>query len=110
MLLDGNRYQWIGHAGREVELILDELGQIEMERVLAVAQVGDRLGIGSEPSFAAVAEAAPQPWQIVLEGHRRALTAMADEVQRLADENVVLLRDAIDTTRRTLAGITGVEE
>jgi hypothetical protein len=75
-----------------------------------VAQVGHHLGIGSEPSFGAVAEAAPQPWHIVLEGHRQALTAMADEVQRLAGENVVLLRDAIDTTRRTLVGIIGVEE
>lgn len=109
MLLEGDRVRWIGHAGREIDVVLDELGHVEIERALLLADVGPALGLSTEPSLEDVVGAAPDPWGALLEGHRRALTTMAADVQRLADENVALLGDVARDTRRRLVRVRGFE-
>src|SRR5215213_2294146 len=72
LLLASGRTRWLAHATREVENVLEELKHAELARAVEVARVAQEIGIPSESSLRELAEAAPAPWDEILNDHREA--------------------------------------
>src|ERR1700704_4584783 len=62
LVLAAGRTRWLAHATREVEIVLDQIRQTEVLRAAEVAVVGADLGVGSNPSLSALADAVGAPW------------------------------------------------
>jgi hypothetical protein len=84
LLARAGRTRWLGMADHEVERVLGELKAVELERGILVQELARDLGLESEPTLHALAEEAPPEWAGILADHRRALLALAREVDRSA--------------------------
>lgn len=102
LLLGEGRSRWLGHASREVEVVLDQLTEMELNRAVASAAAAAELGIADSAKLCVLAAAAPSPWPSVLARHIEALRRLADEILVLADENRRLLQEGLAGVRRTM--------
>src|SRR4051812_17779645 len=110
LVLSGGRTRWLAHATREVEVVLEEIRRTEVVRAVEVDAVGASLGVGSNPSLGALAEAAPPPWSDLLNQHRRAFLTLTAEVSALAEANRDLLTTGARAVRETMLSIGGSVE
>ena len=101
LLLDGHS-RWVCHASREVELVLDQLGRLELSRALASAVAASELGVVGDATLRVLAAVAPAPWPSVLERHLGALQRLAGEILAVAARNRALLNEALAELRAVL--------
>lgn len=94
LLLDG-QHRWLCHASREVEAVLDRLGEMELCRAVAAAAAGAELDVVDDPRLCALAEAAPPPWPSVLGRHIEALRRLTRDIFALANCNRELLQSGL---------------
>lgn len=106
LLVDGQS-RWVGHASREVEFVLDQVGQMELTRALATAVAAAGLGLVDDAGLRAIAGAAPSPWPSVIERHLAALERLAEEVLVLAAVNRGLLGEALGQLRSVMSSDPG---
>lgn len=109
LLLECERDRWLAHAGREVELVVDEISRVEMARAMEVATVGSELGLGPQPTLADVAVAAPPPWGALFADHREALRLAGREVLETAEHSRALLEQGREETVRALRALADEE-
>lgn len=102
LLVDGQS-RWVGHASREIEFVLDQVGQMELTRALATAVVGSLMGLAEDTSLRAIGCAAPPPWPSVVERHLSALERLAQEIIALAAVNRGLLNEALGQLRSVMS-------
>ena len=106
LLLHAGRTRWLTHASREVETVLDELGEVELARAAALAAIGAGLGLGdSVATLAEVVQAAKPPWDGIFAEHQQVLHELTGEVLRAAESNQRQLRDGYETIRQALAAV-----
>lgn len=103
LLLAAGRTEWVARASHEIEMVLDELARAELDRAVAVADVGAALELGPQPTLAVLAAAVAPPWTGLLRAHRQALRVAARQVERASEANRVLLRQGMAVVRRELA-------
>ena len=99
LLLCEGMSQWLGHASREVDAVLDRVIEMELGRAVACAAAADELGIVDDARLCVLAAAAPAPWPSVLERHTSALRRLADQILELAGTNRVLLQEGLAGVR-----------
>jgi hypothetical protein len=109
LLLECERDRWLAHAGREVELVLDEISRIEMARALELAAVAPELGLGSQPSLGDLAAASPPPWGALFADHRAALQSACQEVLDTAGRSRSLLERGRHETVNALRALAEEE-
>jgi hypothetical protein len=102
LLLAGGRTRWLGHATREVEMVLEEIRRAELGRAVEVEEVAQSLGLGAGASLGELAETAPPPWDDILREHRNAFLSATAEVTALAQGNKELLTMGFRSARETL--------
>ncbi|MGQ0519918.1 MAG: flagellar export chaperone FlgN [Actinomycetota bacterium] len=107
LLLREGRCRWLGHASREVDVVLDQLTEMELNRAVASAAAAAELGVADSAQLCVLAAAAPSPWPSVLARHIEALRRLAEEILVLADENRRLLREGLACVRRTIGARPG---
>ena len=105
LLLAAGRTEWVARASHEIEMVLDELARAELDRAVAVADVGAAFGLGSQPTLAVLAAAVEPPWTGLLRAHRHALRVATRQVERASEANRVLLRQGLASTRSELASL-----
>src|SRR4051794_18250444 len=110
LVLASSRTRWLAHATREVELVLEQIRQVEVLRAAEVEVVAALLGLPSNPSLSALAEAAPEPWGKLFGEHRKAFLTMTAEITALADANRDLLTSGHRAVRETLLTVGGAVE
>jgi hypothetical protein len=81
------RSRWLGHASREVANVLGGTKGIGLERAVLVAGAGRDLGVPGSPTLRELAGLTSSPWNGIFAGHRRALLALADELDAIASSN-----------------------
>ena len=91
LLLAAGRSRWLALAADELDEVMAELRQVELLRAIEVDATAAVLGLPSGPSLAELAAAAPDPWDDLLQQHRAALVALADEVRDRSTHNCELL-------------------
>src|SRR5580765_4260303 len=65
VLLNGKN-RWVAHATREVEMIIEQLREVELQRAMAVNSASRELGLDGEPTLRELAAVAPAPWNNLL--------------------------------------------
>jgi hypothetical protein len=93
LLLASGRDRWLAYAGREVATVIDSIRQTQMLRAVTADAVAADVGLATNPSLRALAEASDEPWCTILLDHRQAFVALTHQ---FADQA------ASATTARTL--------
>ena len=110
LVLAGGRTRWLAHATREVEVVLEQIRATEVIRAVEVEAIGQRLGLGSNPSLGELADAVDEPWRDLLRQHRRAFLTLTTEITGLAEANRDLLTAGQRAARETLLAVAGSVE
>jgi hypothetical protein len=105
LVLAAGRTRWLAHATREVESVLGEIKRIELERAMNVADAGRDLGLSGAPTLRELAELSPAPWDGIFADHRRALLALAQEIDGITKSNRELLQRGHQAAREALAAM-----
>lgn len=105
LVLASGRTRWLVNATNDIEALLDDLRATEVLRAAAADEAAAALGLTPNPSLAALAEAAPDPWQGILRDHRDALVATARDIAETSEEAKGLLTAGYRSARETLLAI-----
>lgn len=106
LLLEADCSRWLAHAGREVELVVDEIGRAELARAVELAAVAPEYGLGPQPTLADLARTLPAPWGSLFAAHREALRLAGNEVQETAERTRTLLKRGREETVRALRALS----
>ena len=109
LLLAAGRSRWLGHATREVEMVLGEMKRAELGRAVEVEAVAVALGLAPTASLRELADAAPAPWGDILREHRSAFLTATEEISALAQSNKDLLSAGYRAARETLLSLGDAE-
>lgn len=105
MMLATGRSRWLMAAAREVEAVLETIRETEVLRSVAADQAAAAVGMTSNPSLSALADAADEPWRSILHEHRDAFVAVTREIADLADANRDLISAGYRSARETLLSL-----
>jgi flagellar biosynthesis/type III secretory pathway chaperone len=110
LILTG-KTRWLARIAHEIEVVLDQLRSLEVERAAATEVLSGRLGLESNPSLRQLADVAPAPWNDLLGKHHEALLVLVTDLRSLSDTNRELIEgglaaigDALISARTPSAG------
>ncbi len=113
LILTG-KTRWLARIAHEIEVVLDQLRTLEVERSAATEQIASRLGLAGNPSLRQLAEAAPAPWSDLYAKHHENLLTLVTELRSLSDANRELIEgglaaigNVLSSTRTPSAGTYG---
>jgi FlgN protein len=114
LILTG-KTRWLPRIAHEIEVVLDQLRTLEVERAATTEALAGKLGIDANPSLRQLAEAAPAPWNDLFAKHHEALLVLVTELRSLSDANRELIEgglaaigEALLQVRTPNAGTYGV--
>ena len=112
LILTG-KSRWLARIAHEIEVVLEQLRTLEVERAAATEQIAGRLGLEANPSLRSLADNAPAPWNDLYAKHHEALLVLVSELRGLSDANKELIEsglsvinDALSSSRPTAAAGT----
>ena len=82
LILDAGRHRWLAQAGREVEMVREEVRHVEVLRAAEVVALAEELEISPDVSLRQLAAALEEPWRSIFVDHRRALRAKREAPRR----------------------------
>jgi hypothetical protein len=94
LILTG-KTRWLPRIAHEIEVVLDQLRTLEVERAAATEVLATALGVGANPSLRQLAEAAPAPWSDLFTKHHEALLVLVTELRSLSDANRELIEGGL---------------
>ncbi|WP_116115147.1 flagellar export chaperone FlgN [Austwickia chelonae] len=102
VLIETGRSAWLGRSTQEIEFVIESLRETELMRVVDVSPVCDLLGLPQDTPLSQIAQAAPSPWDHVLEEHRLALAHATQELSLLSRSNSDMLEISYRAVQDTL--------
>ena len=72
-LIITGKSRWLARIAHEIEVVLEQLRGLELERAAATEQIAGRLGLHANPSLRQLADSAPAPWNDLYAKHHEAL-------------------------------------
>jgi flagellar biosynthesis/type III secretory pathway chaperone len=113
LILTG-KTRWLARIAHEIEVVLDQLRTLEVERAAATEALAVQLGLPANPSLRQLAEKAPTPWSDLLAKHHEALLTLVTDLRSLSDANrelieggISVIGDALLSVRTPSAGTYG---
>ncbi|MPQ99514.1 flagellar protein FlgN [Modestobacter sp. I12A-02628] len=94
LILTG-KTRWLPRIAHEIEVVLDQLRTLEVERAAATEQIAGRLGLAANPSLRQLAAAAPAPWDDLYTKHHESLLVLVSELRGLSDVNRELIEGGL---------------
>ena len=94
LILSG-KTRWLARIAHEIEVVLDQLRTLEVERAAVTESLATRLGVGVDPSLRQLAEGAPAPWNDLLARHHEALLVLVTDLRSLSDANRELIEGGL---------------
>src|SRR5688500_18183053 len=94
LILTG-KTRWLARIAHEIEVVLDQLRTLEVERAAATEAIAVALGLGANPSLRQVADAAPAPWNDLFAKHHEALLVLVTDLRSLSDANRELIEGGL---------------
>lgn len=107
LVLAGGRSRWLMRSAKDVESILQQLRETELLRAVAADEAATAIGLSSNPSLRALADAVEEPWRSILVDHRDAFLAITEQVSALADANRHLITSGYRSAREALLSLGG---
>ncbi|MGY1820345.1 flagellar protein FlgN [Geodermatophilus sp. SYSU D00079] len=113
-LIVTGKTRWLARIAHEIEVVLDQLRTLELERAAVTEAIAVHLGVGDNPSLRKLAEAAPAPWNDLFAKHHETLLVLVTELRSLSDANrelieggLAALGDALLSVKAPSAGTYG---
>jgi hypothetical protein len=106
LVLASGSSRWLATAAKEVEAVLTAVRETELLRAIAADEAAASIGLASNPSLRALAEAVDEPWRSILLDHREAFVNYMQEITAIAAANRELLTSGQMAARETLLGLT----
>jgi hypothetical protein len=110
LILTG-KTRWLARIAHEIEVVLEQLRTLEVERAAATEQIAGRLGLSGNPSLRQLSEAVPAPWSDLYATHHESLLTLVTELRSLSDANrelidggLAAIGDVLLTARTPSAG------
>ena len=97
--------RWLAAAAREVELVLETVRETELLRAVAADAAAASVGLASNPSLRALAEAVDEPWRSILLDHHKAFVACTRDLVETAAANRELLTAGQQAAREAFLGL-----
>lgn len=110
LVLATGRSRWLANAARDIDALLSTIRETEVLRAVASDEAAAAVGMASNPSLAALAEAAAEPWSTILADHRTAFVSVTAEIATLADSNRHLVSAGYRSARETLLSLGGASD
>ncbi len=107
LILASGHHSWLDRATAEVEQVVEMLELADTEREEAVAVVGQELGLGTAPTLAQLVDAAPEPWNDILAGHRQSMIEHFEEIEKVSAANREILARRMAATADALSYLGG---
>lgn len=105
LVMATGRTRWLLHAAKEVEVVLETIRETEILRAVAADEAAEQMGLASNPSLRALADATSEPWASILADHRDAFAAVAADITAMAETNRELITAGIRSARETLLSL-----
>jgi len=105
LVLATHSNRWLAAAAREVELVLETIRETELLRAVAADAAAAALGLASNPSLRALADAVGDPWHTILMDHHRAFVACTRDLVDTAAMNRELLTAGQQAAREVFLGL-----
>ncbi|MFC6288152.1 flagellar export chaperone FlgN [Nocardioides sp. GCM10027113] len=105
LVLASGRSRWLMEAARDVDAVLGTIRETEVLRAVAADEAAASIGMSSNPSLGALAEAAPEPWSAIFTEHREAFVKVTADIAALADSNRDLISAGYRSARETLLAL-----
>jgi hypothetical protein len=105
LVLATHSTRWLAAAAREVELVLETVRETELLRAVAADAAATSLGLASNPSLRALAEAVDEPWRSILLDHHKAFVACTRDLVETATANRELLTAGQQAAREAFLGL-----
>ncbi|QQR99513.1 MAG: flagellar protein FlgN [Austwickia sp.] len=102
VLIESGRSRWLGRSTSDIESVIESLRETELLRAVDAAPVCDVLGLPADTPLSQIAQAAPSPWNHVLEEHRVALSHATHELSLLSRSNGEMLEISYRAVQDTL--------
>jgi len=109
LVLAAGRSRWLAYATREVENVLEEIKRVELERAIQVADAGRELGLSGSPSLRELSALTAAPWDSIFVEHRRALLALAQEIETITRSNRELLQRGQQAAREAIIAMGEID-
>src|SRR4051794_32429195 len=104
LILTG-KTRWLARIAHEIEVVLDQLRTLEVERAAATEAIAGRLGLDANPSLRQLAEKAPAPWNDLFTKHHEALLVLITDLRSLSDHNRELIEGGMAVIGDTLLSV-----
>jgi hypothetical protein len=101
LILTG-KSRWLARIAHEIEVVLEQLRTLEVERAAATEQIAGRLGLDANPSLRQLADSAPAPWNDLYAKHHEALLTLVSELRGLSDANKELIESGLSVIHDAL--------
>jgi hypothetical protein len=105
LVLASGRTRWLMSSARDVDAVLATIRETEVLRAVAADEAAAAIGMTSNPSLSALAEAADEPWSSIFGEHRQAFESVTAEITALADSNRDLISAGYRSARETLLSL-----
>ena len=106
LVLASHSTRWLAAAAREVEALLETVRETELLRAVAADAAAASVGLSSNPSLRALAEAVGDPWHTILMDHHKAFVACTRDLVETAATNRELLAASQQAARELFLGLS----
>lgn len=110
LVLASGRSRWLATAAKEVEAVLAAVRETELLRAIAADDAAASIGMASNPSLRALAEAVDEPWRSILLDHRDAFVRYMQQITEIAAANRELLTAGQQAARETFLSLSSLPE
>ncbi|TKJ21483.1 flagellar protein FlgN [Blastococcus sp. CCUG 61487] len=101
-LIVTGKTRWLARIAHEIEVVLEQLRTLEVERAAVTEAIAAAIGLEANPSLKQVAEASPAPWNDLLAKHHEALLGLVTDLRSLSDANRELIEGGLAAIGDTL--------
>jgi len=105
LVLASHSTRWLAAAAREVEAVLETVRNTELLRAVTADAAAASLGLASNPSLRALAEAVGEPWHTILMDHHTAFVSCTRDLVEVAATNRELLTAGQQAAREVFLGL-----
>ena len=105
LILTSGKTQWLGHATREVESVLEQIRTAELGRTIEADVAAREVGVAEGSNLLTIAAHAPSPWRELLTEHHHAFVELTEQVNELAEGNRELLATSSRAAQETLMSL-----
>ncbi len=94
-LIISGKNRWLPRIAHEIEVVLEQLRTLEVERGAVTEVIAATLGLEPNPSLRTIAEHVPAPWDDLLISHHEQLLGLVTQLRGLSDANRELITSGL---------------